>query len=93
VLIEYSEVIGANDAGIYAGQSADVIVRYNEVHENVLGIELENTINGEVYGNHTYGNTCGILIVLLPHLESKVSLHTKVNHRFTSLERPHARPS
>ncbi len=78
VLIEYSEVIGANDAGIYAGQSADVIVRYNEVHENVLGIELENTINGEVYGNHTYGNTCGILIVLLPHLESKVSLHTRV---------------
>jgi parallel beta-helix repeat protein len=76
VLIEYSEVIGANDAGIYAGQSADVVVRYNEVHENVLGIELENTVNGEVYGNHTYNNTCGVLIVLLPHLTSKISLDT-----------------
>lgn len=78
VLIEYSEVIGANDAGIYAGQSADVVVRYNEVHENVLGIELENTVNGQVYENHTYNNTCGILIVLLPHLTSKVSLDTLV---------------
>jgi parallel beta-helix repeat protein len=78
VLIEYSEVIGANDAGIYAGQSADVVVRYNEVHENVLGIELENTVNGEVYENHTYNNTCGVLIVLLPHLTSKVSLDTIV---------------
>lgn len=78
VLIEYSEVIGANDAGIYAGQSADVVVRYNEVHENVLGIELENTVNGEVYENHTYNNTCGVLIVLLPHLTSKVSLDTVV---------------
>jgi parallel beta-helix repeat protein len=79
VLIEYSEIIGANDAGIYAGQSADVVVRYNEVHENVLGIELENTVNGEVYENHTYNNTCGVLIVLLPHLTSKVSLDTVVH--------------
>ncbi|TAK11674.1 MAG: hypothetical protein EPO32_11280 [Anaerolineae bacterium] len=73
VLIEDSVVSGANDAGIYAGQSLNVVVRNNEVFDNVLGIELENTVNGEVYGNHAHDNTNGILIVLLPQLTSKVS--------------------
>ena len=78
VLIEDSEVVGANDAGIYAGQSENVVVRNNVVYENVLGIELENTVNGEVYSNHAYNNTNAILIVVLPQLTSKVSLNTKV---------------
>lgn len=78
VLIEYSEVTGADDAGIYAGQSEDVVIRHNVVHGNVLGIEAENTVNTELYGNHAYNNTCGILVVLLPHLTSRVSLDTKV---------------
>lgn len=78
VLIEDSEVIGADDAGIYAGQCVDVVVRNNVVHGNVLGIELENTVGGEIYGNHAYDNTNGILIVLLPQLTSQVSLNTVV---------------
>ncbi len=78
VLIEYSEVTGADDAGIYAGQSEDVVIRHNVVHGNVLGIEAENTVNTELYGNHAYNNTCGILVVLLPHLTSRVSLDTVV---------------
>ncbi len=76
VLIEHSVVSGADDAGIYAGQSMNVVVRDNEVFGNVLGIELENVVNGEVYRNHAHGNTNGILIVLLPQLTSKVSKHT-----------------
>jgi parallel beta-helix repeat protein len=78
ILIENSEVIGANDAGIYAGQSMDVVIRNNIVHGNVLGIEVENTVGGEVYGNHAYNNTNGILIILLPQLTSQVSLNTVV---------------
>ncbi|MCL4258472.1 MAG: right-handed parallel beta-helix repeat-containing protein [Anaerolineales bacterium] len=78
VLIEYSEVTGADDAGIYAGQSENVVIRHNIVHGNVLGIEAENTVNTELYGNHAYNNTCGILVVLLPHLTSRVSLDTLV---------------
>jgi parallel beta-helix repeat protein len=78
VLIEDSEVIGADDAGIYAGQCENVVVRNNVVHGNVLGIELENTVGGEIYGNHAYDNTNGILIVLLPQLTSQVSLNTLV---------------
>ena len=78
VIIERTEVTGAQDAGIYAGQCENVIVRDSVVYGNVLGIELENTLNGEVYGNHAYDNTVGIFIVLLPQLTSKISAHTLV---------------
>jgi parallel beta-helix repeat protein len=48
----------------------------------VLGIEVENTVGAQVYNNHTYDNTLGILVVLLPQLTSKVSLDTKVYGNF-----------
>jgi cytochrome c peroxidase len=78
VLIEHTEVTGAQDAGIYAGQCENVIVRDNVVYGNVLGIEVENTLTAEVYNNHAYDNTVGIFIVLLPQLTSKISAHTLV---------------
>lgn len=78
VLIENTEVIGSNDAGIYAGQCVDVVVRDNIVHGNVLGIEIENSVGSEVYDNYAYNNTVGIFIDLLPQLKSQVSLNTKV---------------
>lgn len=78
VLIERVEVTGVDDAGIYAGQCVDVVVRDNVAYGNVLGIELENTMGGEVYNNHTYDNSLGIFVVLLPNLTSKVSGQTKV---------------
>ncbi|MBX7234376.1 MAG: right-handed parallel beta-helix repeat-containing protein [Caldilineales bacterium] len=78
VIIERVKVTGANDAGVYAGQSENVIVRDSEVYGNVLGIELENTLGGEVYNNHVYDNTVGMLIVILPQLTSKISANTKI---------------
>lgn len=78
VLIERVVATGVDDAGIYAGQCENVIVRDSEAYGNVLGIELENTINGEVYNNHVHNNTLGILIVLLPQLTSKISADTRV---------------
>lgn len=82
VLIERVEVTGVDDAGIYAGQCENVIVRDSVAYGNVLGIELENTWNGEVHDNHAYDNSVGILIVLLPQLTSKVSAHTKIYNNF-----------
>ena len=73
VLIERVTVSGVDDAGIYAGQSENVIVRDSTAFGNVIGIELENTLGGEVYNNHLYDNSNGILIVLLPQLTSKIS--------------------
>lgn len=78
VLVERMEVTGVDDAGIYAGQCENVIVRDSVVYGNVLGIELENTIGGEIYNNHTYDNTVGIFVVLLPQLTSKISANTLV---------------
>ena len=78
VIVERTEVTGAKDAGIYAGQCENVIVRDSVVYGNVLGIELENTLNGEVYNNHAYDNTVGIFVVLLPQLTAKISSHTLI---------------
>ncbi|GIK58502.1 MAG: hypothetical protein HND44_13715 [Chloroflexi bacterium] len=80
VLVERVEVTGTDDAGIYAGQCENVIVRDSVAYGNVLGIELENTLNGEVYNNHVYDNTLGILIVLLPQLTSKISANTYIHN-------------
>lgn len=79
VIIERMDVTGVDDAGIYAGQCENVIVRDSAAYGNVLGIELENTLGGEVYNNHVYDNTLGILIVLLPQLTSKISADTFVH--------------
>ena len=68
VLIEDSVAIGASDSGIYVGQSRDVVVRNNRAERNVAGIEIENTINADVYGNVATGNTGGILVFNMPAL-------------------------
>lgn len=73
VLIERVTVTGVDDAGIYAGQSENVTVRDSVAYGNVIGIELENTLGGELYNNHLYDNSNGILLVLLPQLSSKIS--------------------
>ena len=69
VLIEDSVAIGASDAGIYVGQSRDVVVRNNRAEYNVAGIEIENTVNADVYGNLATHNTGGILVFNMPALE------------------------
>ena len=79
VLIERIKATKMNDAAIYAGKSKNVIIRDTETYGNVIGVELENTVNGEVYNNHAHDNTVGIFIDLLPQLPSKVSLNTKVH--------------
>ncbi len=68
VLIEDCRVIGASDAGIYVGQSEDIIVRRNTAFHNVAGIEIENSKRADVYANHAFDNTAGILVFNLPDL-------------------------
>lgn len=68
VLIENSEASYASDAGIYVGQSTNVVVRRCYAHHNVAGIEIENCINSDVYENKAINNTGGILVFDLPDL-------------------------
>ena len=68
VLIERSIARGASDAGIYVGQSRNIIVRENTAELNVAGIEIENSFNADVFGNTATHNTGGILVFDLPGL-------------------------
>lgn len=68
LLMEKCEASFAMDAGIYVGQSTNVVVRDNYVHDNVAGLEIENTIVGEVYNNVAKNNTGGMLIFDMPDL-------------------------
>lgn len=61
VLVDQCYVRGASDAGIYIGQSEDVIASNNTIEENVAGLEIENCINADVFGNVASNNTGGIL--------------------------------
>ena len=71
VLIEECTAIGASDAGIYVGQSENIIVRRNRAEKNVAGIEIENSVNADVYENTATDNTGGILVFSLPDLPKK----------------------
>jgi parallel beta-helix repeat protein len=68
VLIERSIARGASDAGIYVGQSRNIIVRENLAELNVAGIEIENSFNADVFENVATRNTGGILVFDLPGL-------------------------
>jgi parallel beta-helix repeat protein len=68
VLIEKIVVRGSSDAGIYVGQSRNIIVRDSLAEQNVAGIEIENSINADVYNNVARKNTAGILVFDLPGL-------------------------
>ncbi|MES1201337.1 MAG: parallel beta-helix domain-containing protein [Pseudomonadota bacterium] len=68
VLIQDSIARGASDAGIYVGQSRNIIVRDSTAEYNVAGIEIENSFNADVFGNTATHNTGGILVFDLPGL-------------------------
>jgi parallel beta-helix repeat protein len=68
VLIDRSFVRGASDAGIYVGQSQNIIVRRSRAEMNVAGIEIENSYDADVLDNVATNNAGGILVFDLPDL-------------------------
>lgn len=68
VLVEDCEVSYCADAGVYVGQSVNVVVRGCYAHHNVAGIEIENCINSDIYNNKAENNAGGILVFDLPKL-------------------------
>ena len=67
-LIDEVVAIGASDAGIYVGQSKNVVVRNSRAEFNVAGIEIENTLDADVFDNIAVNNTGGILVFNMPNL-------------------------
>ena len=82
VLIDSCVAIGASDAGIYVGQSQFVIVKNSKAIHNVAGIEIENTLNADVFNNEATENTGGILIFDLPNLMQKKGGYIRVFNNY-----------
>jgi parallel beta-helix repeat protein len=78
VLIEECVAIGASDAGIYVGQSQNVVVRKCRCEQNVAGIEIENCTDADVYENTSTDNAGGLLVFDLPGLPVKNGKRVRV---------------
>lgn len=78
LLVEDSAARGAADAGIYVGQSENVVLRRNRSEHNVDGYEIENTENVDAYDNVATHNTGGIGIFNLPNLPRQGGRHVRV---------------
>lgn len=68
VLLENVVAVGASDAGIYVGQSNEIIIRDSHALFNVAGYEIENSDNADMFDNLAECNTGGFLIFDLPGL-------------------------
>lgn len=83
VLMDGCVARGSSDAGVYVGQCRNVVVRNCRAEENVAGIEIENTVNADVYDNVATNNTGGMLVFSLPGLMLKNGRHCRVyNNKF-----------
>ncbi len=89
VWVERVTASGIADAAIYVGQSRDIVVKDCIAHDNVTGIEIENSVNAVVENNYVYNNTGGILVFVLPNNPSKVGRNCKViNNRVINNNHP-----
>lgn len=94
VLIEDSVAIAASDAGIYVGQSDNVIMRRNRAERNVAGIEIENTKNADVYENTATNNTGGIMAFNLPDLPVQGGENVRIfNNKIIANNTPNFAPT
>jgi parallel beta-helix repeat protein len=80
ILIETCNVRDIRDAGLYVGQSENVVVRFNRIETSVAGIEFENTAFGVGHNNFATGNTGGILVFKDGSLPVQLSNDHRVAH-------------
>ena len=81
-LIEHNVISGIADAAIYVGMSDNIHVAYNEVFNNVAGIEIENSRHAIVEHNHAHHNTGGILAFITPGLPIKDARDIIIRNNF-----------
>lgn len=81
-VVEHNVVSGIEDAAIYVGMSDNVHVAYNDVYDNVAGIEIENSRHAVVEANRVYNNTGGILAFITPGLPIKTTYDVIIRNNF-----------
>lgn len=93
LLVEDSIARGAADAGIYVGQSENIVLRRNRSENNVDGFEVENSENADVYDNVMTHNTGGIGVFNLPNLPRQGGKHVRVfNNQIVDNNTPNFAP-
>ena len=93
VLIDGVTVSGASDAGIYVGQSDNIIVRNSTAEYNVAGIEIENSSNADVHDNTATHNAGGILVFDLPNVPKVGGHSTRIfNNKVVENDTPNFAP-
>ena len=94
LLVEDSVARGAADAGIYVGQSENVVLRRNRAEFNVDGYEIENTENLDAYENVATHNSGGIGVFNLPNLPRQGGKHVRVfNNQVVDNNTPNFAPN
>ena len=78
VLVEDSIARGAADAGIYVGQTENVVLRRNRSEFNVDGFEIENSVNVDAYENIATHNSGGMGVFNLPNFPKQGGHHVRV---------------
>ena len=87
--IELNEVSGANDTGIYIGQSTDVLIKHNYIRDCTVGVEVENSSRVTVRENAAVLNSTGILVDVLPGLDVTLTRDVTLSDNvLTSNNRP-----
>lgn len=93
VLIDEVVARGASDAGIYVGQSKNIVVRNSIAEMNVAGIEIENSYNADVHDNVATKNTGGVLVFDLPDLPQMGGHSVRIfNNRIVDNSTPNFAP-
>jgi parallel beta-helix repeat protein len=93
VLIDKVVARGASDAGIYVGQSKNIVVRNSVAEMNVAGIEIENSYNADVHDNIATKNTGGVLVFDLPDLPQMGGHSVRIfNNRIVDNSTPNFAP-
>lgn len=82
VYLDNVVALGASDAGIYVGQSNDIVVENSLAMFNVAGYEIENSDRAVMRNNRAFCNTGGFLIFDLPGL-NQYGDQTRAHHNVT----------
>jgi parallel beta-helix repeat protein len=57
------------DAALYVGQSDHVAITDNRAHDNLLGLEIENSSDITATKNELFDNTAGLIADIMPNLQ------------------------
>ena len=88
-VIEFNQVSGSNDTGIYIGQSSGAIISKNLVTDCTVGINVEVSTNITVQDNKVMDNTIGMFAAVLPRLSVTETRDIQIsNNLFRRNNRP-----